>query len=100
MGRKSHHLMESVYVHLSKNGFRKSELLADPELTDTLFCKDVEKICNIIRTACVLHNLCILAEDDILPFIEHEEDINNYQNIYPNVENGLATRQRLPNLFY
>jgi hypothetical protein len=37
MGRKSHHLMERVYAHLSKNGCRKSGLLADPELTVTLF---------------------------------------------------------------
>jgi hypothetical protein len=36
MGRKSHHLMERVYAHLSKNGYRKSGLLADPELTVTL----------------------------------------------------------------
>jgi hypothetical protein len=36
MGRKSHHLMERVYAHLSKNGCRKSGLLADPELTITL----------------------------------------------------------------
>jgi hypothetical protein len=33
MGRKSHHLMERVYAHLSKNGSRKSGFLADPELT-------------------------------------------------------------------
>jgi hypothetical protein len=36
MGRKSHHLMERVYAHLSKNGCRKSGLLADPELNVTL----------------------------------------------------------------
>jgi hypothetical protein len=36
MGRKSNHLMERVYAHLSKNGCRKSRLLADPDLTDTL----------------------------------------------------------------
>jgi hypothetical protein len=36
MGRKSNHLMERVYAHLSKNGCLMSGLLADPELTDTL----------------------------------------------------------------
>jgi hypothetical protein len=36
MGRKSNHLMERVYAHLSKNGWRKSGLLADPDLNDTL----------------------------------------------------------------
>jgi hypothetical protein len=36
MGRKSNHLMERVYAHLSKNGCRKSGLLADPDLNDTL----------------------------------------------------------------
>ncbi|XP_062587557.1 putative nuclease HARBI1 [Saccostrea cucullata] len=56
-----------------------------------IYCTDVEKICNIIMTASVLHNLCILADDDILLFIEYEEDINNFQNIFQNAENGLAT---------
>jgi hypothetical protein len=41
MGRKSNYLMERVYAHLSKNSCRKSGLLADPELTDTLFLSDV-----------------------------------------------------------
>jgi hypothetical protein len=36
MGGKSNHLIERVYSHLSKNGWRKSGLLADPELNDTL----------------------------------------------------------------
>jgi hypothetical protein len=31
MGRKSHHLMERIYAHLSKIGCRKSRLLADPD---------------------------------------------------------------------
>jgi hypothetical protein len=33
MGRKSNHLMERVYAHLSKNGCRKSGFLANPYLT-------------------------------------------------------------------
>jgi hypothetical protein len=37
MGRKSNHLMESVYAHLSKNGCQKSGFLADPDLTGTVF---------------------------------------------------------------
>jgi hypothetical protein len=37
MGRKSNHLMERVYAHLSKNGCRKSGFLADPDLTGTVF---------------------------------------------------------------
>jgi hypothetical protein len=37
MVRKSNHLMERVYAHLSKNGCRKSGLLANQDLTDTLF---------------------------------------------------------------
>jgi hypothetical protein len=36
MGRKSNHLMERGYAHLSKNGSRKSGFLADPELTGTV----------------------------------------------------------------
>ena len=37
MGRKSNHLMERVYAHLSKNGCQKSGFLADPDLTGTVF---------------------------------------------------------------
>jgi hypothetical protein len=37
MGRKSNHLIERVYAHLSKNGCRKSGFLADPDLTGTVF---------------------------------------------------------------
>jgi hypothetical protein len=37
MGRKSNLLMERVYAHLSNNDCRKCGLLADPDLTDTLF---------------------------------------------------------------
>jgi hypothetical protein len=44
MGRKSNHLMERVYAHLSKYGCRKSELLADPELTDILFLTVLRKV--------------------------------------------------------
>jgi hypothetical protein len=40
MGRKPNHLMERVYVHLSKNCWQKSGLLTDPELTDTLFVQN------------------------------------------------------------
>ena len=51
MGRKSHHLMERVYAHLSKNGCRKFGLLADPELTVTQFiayliCESITKVSN------------------------------------------------------
>jgi hypothetical protein len=43
MGRKSHHVMERVYAHLSKNGCRKSGLLADPELNVILLKTVKEK---------------------------------------------------------
>jgi hypothetical protein len=44
MGRKSNHLMERVYAHLSKNGCRKSGFLADPDLTGTLLVLDHSEI--------------------------------------------------------
>jgi hypothetical protein len=36
MSRKSNHLIEKVYAHLSKNGWRKSGFLADPALTGSV----------------------------------------------------------------
>jgi hypothetical protein len=41
MGRKSNHLMERVYAHLSKNGCRKSGFLADPAQCLNCFQKSV-----------------------------------------------------------
>jgi hypothetical protein len=43
MDRKSNHLMERVYAHLSKNGCRKSGFLADPDLTGTVLKKKKKK---------------------------------------------------------
>jgi hypothetical protein len=40
MGRKSNHLVERVYAHLSKNGCQKSGFLADPDLTGTVLTDD------------------------------------------------------------
>jgi hypothetical protein len=43
MGRKSNHLMERIYAHLSKNGCRKSGFLADPDLTGTVLIAEIGK---------------------------------------------------------
>jgi hypothetical protein len=61
MGRKSHHLMERVYAHLSKNGCQKSGFLADPELTVTLFIQ----IPNADHVLCLRETLYRIARKAI-----------------------------------
>ncbi|KAL3891366.1 hypothetical protein ACJMK2_003628 [Sinanodonta woodiana] len=66
-----------------------------------LHCTDVEKNCHLVMAACVLHNLCILTDDDILIFInmEEAEDANQYHNIFRNAVMGEQKRNQLLNLF-
>jgi hypothetical protein len=51
--------------------------------------------------ACVLHNLCILTDDDIWSFIDMDEadDCNRYPNIYGNAARGEQRRNALVNVF-
>lgn len=59
-----------------------------------LYCHNVEDICKVVMAACVLHNLCIICEDEIEQFIDmnQAQDINNYPNIFAN--NAVAVQQR------
>jgi hypothetical protein len=51
-----------------------------------------EDICKLIYAACILHNLCLLHEDDIEAYILIEEDPNNMPNVYANGHNGVVRR--------
>lgn len=66
-----------------------------------IHCTDAEKVCRLIMAACVLHNLCILTDDDILSFIDMDEaeDCNRYPNIYGNAARGEQRRNALVNVF-
>ena len=62
-----------------------------------IYSPDLSHICNFIMAGCVMHNLCILHEDDVESFIDiNQVDAgNNYVNIYPNAQNGVVRRDTL-----
>ena len=49
----------------------------------------------LIYAACILHNLCLLHEDDIERYIQVEEDPNNLPNVYVNGHHGVVGRLRI-----
>lgn len=57
---------------------------------------------SLIVSGCILHNLCILREDDVDDFIDQDDlgHPNNYPNIFRNDPNGtnrrMAIMARLP----
>lgn len=57
-------------------------------------------ICKLVYAACILHNLCILHEDDVEDYIQADEDgnANNYGNVYQNGHQGVTRRLQLLNL--
>ncbi|XP_071138718.1 uncharacterized protein [Mytilus edulis] len=64
--------VERAFGHL-KGRFRR---LRDVPLHDH------KEVCNLIIACCVLHNLCIINEDDVEGYIEYEEE---YPNNFPKV---------------
>ena len=45
---------------------------------------EVTNVPLIVMAACLLHNLCIIHEDDVEEFIEGvEKEVNGYINIFP-----------------
>ncbi|WAR08929.1 LOW QUALITY PROTEIN: HARB1-like protein, partial [Mya arenaria] len=57
-----------------------------------------EDICKLIYAACILHNLCLLHEDDVEGYIQEDNDPNNLANVYANGHIGVVRRLRLVNL--
>ena len=62
-----------------------------------LYCHDIREICEIIISGCILHNLCIICQDDIeYYFVPDNENIviNNYQ-VVGNAAAGVNRRNQL-----
>ncbi|XP_038067665.1 protein ANTAGONIST OF LIKE HETEROCHROMATIN PROTEIN 1-like [Patiria miniata] len=60
-----------------------------------VYCHQVKSICQLVTSACILHNMCILADDDVEIFVEEEEEVNEYHNMYHNHNSGVDLRNRL-----
>lgn len=58
-----------------------------------------EDICKVIIVGCILHNVCVLCNDDKENLIETDGPLhpNNFQNIYQNGYHGVARRMQLLN---
>ena len=60
---------------------------------------NVAHACQLITSACILHNLCVISGDDAADFIEEDADYNNDPNNYPpvyiNANDGIAIRNGL-----
>ena len=54
-----------------------------------------EDISKLIITACICHNICVMADDDIDTYIQtggQPLHPNNFQNVYQNGYHGVARR--------
>jgi hypothetical protein len=58
------------------------------------------EICSLIFSCCVLHNLCVLYNDDIDGFIEQDIDHhpNDFDNVYQIGHAGVVRRLQLVNI--
>ena len=74
---------------LFKGRFRKLKVMMDLDL--------VEDVPLLVKTACVLHNFCLLNEDDVVQFLDpHQEDeVNNFENICRDPEEAASKRNEI-----
>ena len=76
---------------LLKGRFRKLKVMMDID--------KVEDIPLLVTSACVLHNFCLLNEDDMDMFldsdIEQEPEVNNFQNIFAEQDSGKRKRAEI-----
>ena len=78
-------VIERAFGHL-KGRFRRLKYL-DVEVTNVPL---------IVMAACLLHNLCIIHEDDVEEFIEGvEEEVNGFFNIFPARAGGEEKRNQI-----
>ena len=63
-----------------------------------LYCLDVENTCTYITAAGVLHNMCIVCDDDIQDFLNRDVqdgDPNHYPPLFGNAMEGVCKRLEL-----
>ena len=64
---------------------------------------DMKHVCFMITAACILHNFCVLCQDDIEDFCyqrpaeAHHQDPNNYPGLYAATQAGIRKRDALFN---
>lgn len=79
---------------LLKGRFRKLKVMMDID--------KVEDIPLLVTSACVLHNFCLLNEDNIDMFlesdIEPEHEVNNFENIFAEQDNAKRKRAEIMQL--
>jgi hypothetical protein len=77
---------------LLKGRFRKLKVMMDID--------KVEDIPLIVTSACVLHNFCLVNEDNIDMFLDSdiEQEVNNFQNIFVEQENAKTNRAEIMQL--
>ena len=80
--------VERVFGHV-KGRFRQLQII---ESTDVAY------ICQMITAAFVLHNLCVIADDNIQEYLHMEDDPNGYPPVYRNMDNGLQRRNNIMQL--
>ncbi len=77
---------------LLKGRFRKLKVIMDID--------KVEDIPLIVTSACVLHNFCLLNEDNMNMFLdsEIEQEVSNFQNVFVEQENAKRKRAKIMQL--
>ena len=58
---------------------------------------NIEDICDLILSACVFNNICLLHNEDVEEYLQgnDEHDANMYLNILPNQTQGIAKRTHI-----
>ena len=64
-----------------------------------IYSYDIGEVCKLIMAACVLHNLCVLCDDEIAEFfyenIENNARVNNYPPVNARTAAGVQRRNML-----
>lgn len=60
----------------------------------------IKDTCQLIYAACILHNLCILHDEDVEEYITVDDDLDltNCQYIFQNGHNGIVRHQWIVNV--
>ncbi|XP_021340220.1 putative nuclease HARBI1 [Mizuhopecten yessoensis] len=66
-----------------------------------LSCRDMKSACEIIMSGCILHNMCILHEDDLSEYLDNYDGnqvVNNYPPVYLDNARGVRKRNEIVQL--
>lgn len=63
-----------------------------------IYCLNCQIICELVTSACILHNICVLENDEIalLPDEDmHDNNPNNFPGVYPDAVDVRQKRNRI-----